>query len=429
MRKLFYVVLDGLGDVPSEELEGKTALEFANTPNMDKLANRGANGLMYTVGRNIAPESDIAVISILGYDGHKVYTGRGPLESYAEGVKVNDGNLAYRVNFSTLGENNKIIDRRVGRNLSTEEATELAKEINSKVKLTSYPAEFEFKNTVGHRGVLVIRLKEGNLSALVTNTDPAYDKEGVFGVAKEKFENVLLECKPIEGKENLEEAEKAAVLTNEFIEKSHEVMQKSEINKKRKEEGKLPANVIITRDSGDKLPKFVPLKEKFGMHFGCFVEMPVEKGIALLTGMDVIQLPLPTQDLGKDYEHRAQKAIDKIKEFDALYIHIKGPDEPSHDGNVQKKIESIELIDKFFFGTLLSSIDKNNSVIAITADHSTPCSLKAHSADPVPLLINGEGIKGDGVENFSEKECRKGSIGEIEGIQLMPKLKEAVQDI
>jgi len=427
MKKLFYIVLDGLGDTPIKELEDRTPLEYAQTPNIDKLAKEGATGFMYTVGKGIAPESDIAVISILGYDAHKVYTGRGPLESYAEGLEVNDGNLAYRVNFATLGENNQIIDRRVKRSLSTEEANQLCEEINSKVKLTSYPADFEFKNTIGHRGVLVIRLKNGRLSSLVTNTDPAYDKKGVFGVAKEKFENVLLKCKPIEGKENLEETEKAAELTNEFIKKSHEVMQNSEINKKRVKEGKLPANIIITRDGGDKLPEFVPLREKFGLDFGCFVEMPVEKGIALLTGMSVIKLPLSTDNVKEDYEHRAQKAVNNIKKFDALYIHIKGPDEPAHDGNVEGKIKSIEAIDNFFFDSLLSNIDLNNFIIAVTADHSTPCNLKAHSDDPVPLLVNGSGVESDDVEKFSERECQKGSIGEIEGNQLMPRLAELVK--
>jgi len=337
MKKLFYVVLDGLADTPIKELSGKTPLEFANTPNMDKLAKNGATGSMYTVGENIAPESDIAVISILGYDAHRYYTGRGPLESYAEGLDVNNGDLAYRVNFATLEGSNKIVDRRVGRNLSTEEAASLSDEINSKVKLSSFPADFEFKNTIGHRGILVIRSKEGKLSGLVTNTDPAYDKEGVFGIAKETYDNILLECNPVEGQEGLEGAVKAASLTNEFIQKSHQVLEESDINKKRVSEGKLPANVILTRDSGDSLPKFPPMNEEFGLNVGCFVEMPVEKGIALLTGMNIVKLPLPTKDLKADYQLRAKLALENIDKFDALYIHIKGPDEPAHDGNFKTK--------------------------------------------------------------------------------------------
>lgn len=426
MRKLFYVVLDGVGDLPVSELEGKTPLEAAVTPNMDKLAEGGTTGLMYTVGKDIAPESDIAVISILGYDAHKYYTGRGPLESYAKGLEVNNGDLAYRVNFATLGEDRNIVDRRVGRDISTEEADRLCKEINEKIQFTSYPADFEFKNTVGHRGVLVIKLKNGKLSSEVTNTDPAYDKKGVFGVAKETFESKLEKCRPVEGKEGLEEAQKSATLTNEFIKKAHKVMEESEVNKKRKSQGKLLANVILTRDSGDRLPEFPPLKDRFGLDFGCFVEMPVERGIALLTGMDVVKLPLSTGNLKQDYKHRAQKAIESIEKYDALYIHIKGPDEPAHDGRAEDKLESIELIDEYFFSSLFSNINREDSIITVTADHSTPCKVKAHSEDPVPLLINGSEIEPDNSKNFSEKECQKGSLGEIFAPDLMPKLKEFV---
>ncbi|KPK97009.1 MAG: phosphoglycerate mutase, partial [Omnitrophica WOR_2 bacterium SM23_72] len=177
MKKILYIVLDGLGDLPIKELRNKTPLEAAVTPNMDRLAQKGKTGLVYPVAKDIAPESDIAVISLLGYDAHKYYTGRGPLESFAEGLNINDGDLALRVNFATVAEDSKTIkDRRVGRDLITEEATALAKEINSKVTLSS--ATFEFKNTIGHRGVLVIRGMRSKLSGWITNTDPAYDREG-----------------------------------------------------------------------------------------------------------------------------------------------------------------------------------------------------------------------------------------------------------
>ncbi len=416
--KLVYVVLDGLGDRPIEELGGKTPLEAAKRPNMDGLAKNAKMGFVYTVGKNIAPESDIAVISILGYEADRYYTGRGPLESFAAGLKVNDGDLAYRVNFATkeVGSN-KIIDRRVGRNLTTEEATTLAKEINQKVKLTD--ASFEFKNTVGHRGVLVIR-KNGKLNAGVTNTDPAYEKEGVYGVAKPTFEKIVLECKPTEGNEKDKAACDAARLTNEFVEKSSSVLNTSSVNKRRVEQKKLPGNLILTRDGGDRLPKFPDINKKFGLKFGCFVEMPVEKGIALLTGMSIVKLPLPTGDAKKDYPLRAEKAIEALKKYDALYIHIKGPDEPAHDGNFKKKIESIEDIDKYFFGNLLPNIDLKSTLLTITADHSTPCKLKAHSDDPVPLLICGGSVKeGDGMDGFGETNARKGSLGELKGHELM----------
>jgi 2,3-bisphosphoglycerate-independent phosphoglycerate mutase len=184
MKKILYIVLDGLGDLPIKELNNKTPLEAAVTPNLDRLAQKGKTGIVYPVEKGIAPESDIAVISLLGYDAHKYYTGRGPLESFAEGIALHDGDVAFRVNFATAADDGKaILDRRVGRNLTTDEAVALSKEINSKVTLSA--ATFEFKNTIGHRGILVIRGMRSKLSGWITNTDPAYDREGAFGVAKE----------------------------------------------------------------------------------------------------------------------------------------------------------------------------------------------------------------------------------------------------
>lgn len=422
MRKILYIVLDGLGDLPSPELGGKTTLEAASTPNMDGLAKQGITGLMYTVGKGIAPESDIAVISILGYNAEKYYTGRGPLECYAAGLEVNDGDLAYRVNFATLGKDREIIDRRVGRDLTTEEATELAYAINSQITLPVHPSTFEFKNTIGYRGVLVIRSIESRLSANVTNTDPAYDKHGYFGVAKTEYENVVQKCKPTEGFENSVEARDAATLTNEFIDNSHRILEDDPVNIKRAKEGKLKANAILTRDGGDSLPKFPSFRDSYNLNFGCFVEMPVEEGIAMLTGLKVVELPLPTGKPKEDYPLRANKAIEALKDFDGLYIHIKGPDEPAHDGKAELKKESIASIDEYFFSNLLPRINLDQTIVTVTSDHSTPCITKAHSDDPVPLLIAGGSIKADSTPTFSEKACSKGSIGTIVGPKLMPKL-------
>ena len=421
MKKLLYIVLDGLGDLPLKELDNKTPLEAALTPNLDRLAQKGKTGLVYPVGKNIAPESDIAVISLLGYDARKYYTGRGPLESFAEGLNVNDGDAALRVNFATVEQDGRTIqDRRVGRNLGTDEATALAKEINSKVTLSS--ATFEFKNTIGHRGVLVIRGMRSKLSGWITNTDPAYEREGVFGVAKEKFENFVAEAKPMPGYEDSVEAKEAALLLNEFTQKSHKVLDESLVNKKRVSENKLPANVILARDAGDHLPKFPKIDSLYNMKFGSFVQMPVERGIALLTGMEIIDVPASTGHLDVDYPIWAKVALGSIKKYDGIYVHIKGPDEPAHDGDFQKKKEIIEAIDKFFFTSLLFQLDINNTIIAVTADHSTVCAIKAHSADPVPLLISGGNIKPDGSLSFSEKAARLGSIGELRGQEIMPLL-------
>ncbi|MCX5702283.1 MAG: alkaline phosphatase family protein [Candidatus Omnitrophica bacterium] len=427
MKKILYVVLDGLGDLPIKELGNKTPLEAALTPNIDRLAQTGKTGLVYPVAKGIAPESDIAVISLLGYDAHKYYTGRGPLEAFAEGLSIHDGNLALRVNFATVESDAKTIkDRRVGRNLSTEEAVALSKEINSKVTLSS--ATFEFKNTIGHRGVLVIRGMRSKLSGWITNTDPAYAREGVFGVAKEKFENFVEEAKPMPGYENSPLAKEAALLLNEFTQKSHKVLSESHVNKKRISENKLAADIILSRDAGDHLPQFPKIGDLYNLKFGSFVEMPVERGIALLTGIDVIDVPSSCGHLDVDYPVWAKIALDSLKKYDGIYVHIKGPDEPAHDGDFNKKKEIIEAIDKFFFANLLLELDIANTVIAVTADHSTVCNIKAHSSDPVPLLIAGNNIKPDGSLSFSEKAAKLGSLGEMKGQEILPLLVKFAQE-
>jgi 2,3-bisphosphoglycerate-independent phosphoglycerate mutase len=426
MKKILYIVLDGLGDLPLAALNNKTPLDAALTPNMDRLAQKGKTGLVFPVAKGIAPESDIAVISLLGYDAHKYYTGRGPLEAFAEGLAISDGNLALRVNFATVEADGKTIkDRRVGRNLTTEEATALSKEINSKVTLSN--ATFEFKNTIGHRGVLVIRGMHSKLSGWVTNTDPAYDREGVFGVAKEKFENSVAKSMPMPGYDS-PEAKEASALLNEFTYKSHKALNEASINKKRVSEGKMPGNVILSRDAGDRLPEFPDIQSLHNMKFGSFVQMPVEKGIALLTGMEIIDIPQSSGHLDVDYPIWAKVALDSISKYDGIYVHIKGPDEPAHDGDYNKKKEVIEAIDKFFFSSLLPKLDMDNTIIAVTADHSTVCAIKAHSADPVPLLVSGGNVKPDGSLSFSEKAAKLGSIGEIFGRDIMPLLVKSAQE-
>ena len=414
------MVIDGMGDLAIRELGNRTPLEAAETPNMDFLAKNGKTGLMYTVGKGIAPESDVAVISILGYDPFKYSTGRGILEALGADVVVNDGNLALRCNFATLGHGNEIVDRRAGRDLATEEATELSKAVNERVKLESYPVDFEFRNTIGHRGVLVIRSRKKSLSSKITNTDPAYSRMEDLGVAKTKIEMVLEECEPIE---ETEEAKISAKLVNEFTRKSHMILDEHTVNKKRAAEGKLKANVILARDAGHLLPKFFNIEEKYNVNFASLTDMPVERGISKLAGMHMVVFPPPSNDLKKDCILRVKKLLDMLPSYDCFYIHIKGPDEPGHDGKFELKKHLISVIDKYFLGRLLNRINLEDFIICVTADHSTPCKLKAHSDDPVPLLISGDKIEGDKVSKFSEKECRKGSLGILDhGTELMPKL-------
>jgi 2,3-bisphosphoglycerate-independent phosphoglycerate mutase len=423
--KLIYVVIDGMGDLPIKELGNRTPLQAAKTPHMDFLARNGRTGLMYTVGKGIAPESDVAVVSILGYDPFRYNLGRGIFEALGLGLKMNDGDLALRCNFATLGRGKEIVDRRAGRNLTTEEAKELSEAINEKVKLESHPADFEFRNSIGHRGVLIIRSEAKTLSSHITNTDPAYSRTKKLGVAEPRFEMLIRECKPMD---ETEEAKISAELVNEFVEKSHEVLDGYEVNRRRAAERKLKANLILTRDAGNSLPRFFDINERYGFNFVCLVDMPVERGISKLAGMHMVDLPPPSHDLAEDCRLRVKKLLDVLPLYDCFYIHIKGPDEPGHDGKFELKTRLIATIDKHFFGNLLKKIRLEDCIICVTADHSTPCGIKAHSDDPVPLLVSGNKIEGDKVDGFSEEECGKGSLGVLKrGTELLPKLVELLR--
>jgi len=416
--KLIYLVIDGLGDLPLKELKNETPLGAADTPNMDSLAKNGKTGLMYTVGKGIAPESDVGVISILGYDPFKYATGRGVLEAVGAGMPIKDGDLALRCNFATLGHGTEIIDRRAGRDLTSKEAEALSETVNKKVRLEASPVSFKLRSTIGHRAVLVIKSKGKPLSGKITNTDPAYTRIEELGVADAKAEMFFKKCEPMD---KSDETKISAELVNEFVEKSHKLLDNHEINKKRVAEGKLKANVILTRDAGHFLPCFFNINKRYGAHFACLANMPVERGIAKLAGMHLVELPLPSGNLKNDCLLGATKLLEILSSYDCFYIHIKGPDEPAHDGNCRLKTEFIATIDRDFLGDLLKKIDSRDYVICVTADHSTPCSLKAHSDTPVPLLISGDKIQGDKASKFSEKECKKGSLGLLKhGYELMP---------
>ena len=420
MNQLLYVCLDGLGDDPIPSLGDRTPLEAARTPVLDRLARKGAQGIVYTVGEDVAPESDIAVFAILGYDPRLEHPGRGVLEALGAGMAFADGDLAYRVNFATQ-EDGEIVDRRVGRDLPSEDARALAKEVNEGLHLPG--AMFELQATIEHRGALVIRSSEGGLSANVTNTDPAYAKEGSLGVALETFESRVAEAKAID---STEEAARAAGLTNLFVEGAARILDASEVNARRRAEGRLPANLILTRDGGDHVPKLTPIKERFGPSWGCFVEMPVERGIALVLGMASVDAPtgIPRR---QQYRAWAALAAEALGGYDALYIHIKGPDIPAHDGRAEDKKEVIEDIDEAFFGELLPRIDTGRTLLAVTADHSTSCVRKAHTADPVPLLVAGPRVVTDGLETFGERVARHGALGVMRGVDIVPRLVELLR--
>ncbi|WFO75246.1 2,3-bisphosphoglycerate-independent phosphoglycerate mutase [Desulfurococcaceae archaeon MEX13E-LK6-19] len=419
VKKLLYLVLDGMADRLSDPV---TTLEKANTPGLDYIARNGLCGAMYTIGKGIAPESDAAVLSILSYDPHKCYTGRGPIEALGAGMSLKEGyEIAFRANFATIEpETRKLIDRRVGRKLSTEEAQELAKALDG-MELGVYDGYARVKATVGHRAVVIIGSKTHKLSPMVDNSDPAYTRKGLISVAVEKMEPYVKKVVPLE---ETEEARRTAELANIFIDKAIEILDKHPVNEERRRKGLLPANVILLRDAGGTIPRVKPINEKFGLSFGLMAEMPVELGIGRIIGADVKEVPLPTEDPAKDYEIRLNATIELLKKHDVVYVHLKGPDEPGHDGDFELKKKRIEDIDKYFVQPFLE-IMSSDTAILVTADHATPPSVRAHTDDPVPIAIYAQGIEPDDVDALTEKKCMKGKLGIIEhGWILLPKVLE-----
>ena len=293
--------MDGVGDLPHPDLAGKTPLEAATTINMDILAKNGIMGQVISVGKGIAPESDIAVFNMLGYKfQHSDYAGRGVIEAIGVGIDFKDGDLALRGNFATLDNEGKIIDRRAGRNIEREDAEKISREIEQEIKFSKPNASVVVAPTIGHR--IIVRLRDDKpLSAEITNTDPAYTRVDGMGIAKAVSDFMKIEkCIPLEQTEN---AIDAANLVNEFTEKSLEIMRKSDVNKQRMHKNKKLLNSILLRDAGNKYPNVRPINDLHSMNFSCIVDMPVEVGISNILKMKAFNAGGLT-----DYEEKATVA-------------------------------------------------------------------------------------------------------------------------
>lgn len=410
VKKVGYILLDGCSDRPVPSLNYSTPLEVANTPNLDKIARRGRMGRVITVGRGISPESDIAVFNMLGYSFEKGYPGRGVVESIGAGIDVKDGDLALRANFATAA-GGKIIDRRAGRDMTADDAATLQEELKE-VKLPD--AEFDFRSTIGHRAVLVIRAHVP-LSAEISNTDPGYVRMKGFGAAREaKDVEAIQTCKPLEG---TAPSKRAAELVNAFSAQAMKILDEAKVNQERKRSGKKAANMLLFRDAGSFIPKLPSFEEKHHFKGVALVEMPAEVGIAMLLRMKMVKVDDPADLSGKARLFRRE-----MKEGTVVYAHIKGPDEFGHDGDAPGKRRNIETIDSEFFSTI-SEMPHEGTTLAVSCDHATPCILKMHSADPVPLLVTGKRTAKDGGScRFTEKDAKRGSMGTLSGKAVLRKV-------
>lgn len=411
MKKLIYVWLDGAADLPCPQLGNKTPLQAAKMPNLTTLVKNGSTGIVQVLGRELAYESDVAAFALLGYDPLKYYSekgmGRGALEALAAGIRIGENEIALRCNLA-FEKDGRLISCRIF--LDEEESKQIEKEINEKVKIS---CDFIFKFTKEYRAVLI--LKGRKFSAMISNTHPGYVRKGIESIPQKIPEfPIVRKCRPLE---NTKEAIETAEIVNEFIEKSNKVLNESEVNKKRIQRNLQPANYIITRNASTKLPELPDLTSLYKVLWVMIADTPVEEAIAKLTGMDLI--------VAEGNIEKARETIKALDLYDCALLHIKGADKWGHLGDPLKKKEALEKIDEEFFGNLVPSIDLNETVVCVTCDHATPCSLGAHSGDPVPILITG---KYDGSEKFDEISCSKGSLGKMNGVEVMPLLMKIIKN-
>jgi len=402
MKKIL-VILDGASGLPVSVFGGRTCLEAADMPNLDFFVQRGKMGYMYPIDEKTTPGSDNALTSIFGND--YLMSKRGIYEAIGLGIKLKRGDLALRTNFGTIENlrSKKIIDRRAGRTLTTKEAGILAKSINSKIKIA---CKFEFYPAVQHRGVLVLR---GGFSDNITDTD--------LGGVRFKF------SEPLDDDEN---SKHTVNVLNDFLDQSFKILDNHPINLKRRKKGLLPANILLTRGGGIEIPKLKKYKSWMSVNV-----MPLEKGMAELMGMTNFSFKYPElkkidvyqnlySGLNKTIKFAIKTMKKRHKDFLGCYIQFKETDVPGHDNKPYEKKNMLEIIDRKFFSFLKKFAVKRGIRVVVTCDHSTPCKLKSHSADPVPVLVYGDDR--DETISFCEKQAKKGSLGRIYGKDFMVKV-------
>lgn len=390
MRKYMVIVPDGAADYPLEELEGKTPLEAAFTPNMDFIAKNGVCGTALTIPSGMAAGSDVANFSLLGYDPRIYYTGRGPLEAASLGVELEEGEFAFRCNLITV-DGGRLVDYSAD-HITTEEARILVQELSKELSGDG----IDFYPGMSYRHILKLR---GDFHH--TNCQPPHDVTGY----------------PLE--EVFPSGPGSDTLL-QLIHRSWEVLRDHPINQKRLLEGRRPANSIWPWGQG-RSPQLPTLQERYGITGAVITAVDLIKGLGLYAGMRVEEVPGATGYYNTDYAAKALYGIKDLYHYDLVFIHIEAPDEAGHEGDVEQKIKALEEIDKKIVGALLNEISRisEDFRILVAPDHLTPIPVRTHVPAPVPFALYWLDIRPDRGHAFSEKGVEMGSYHQIEGWKLL----------
>lgn len=395
--KILLLIIDGVGDRPCDCLGGKTPLQAARISNLDELAKTGICGIMDPIAPGIRAGSDTSHLSLLGYPPQQYYTGRGPLEAAGCGIAMEPGMIGFRANYATLDDAGNVIDRRAGRILDT---TEISAAIRDGVDLTKYGVTIEFEPGTGHRAALA--LKGSGLSAAVSSNDPK-----ITGVPPKTIHP--------EG-EDTPAAQFTAEVCNEFCCQAAAILKNHPVNLARKAVGDHPANVVLIRGAGV-MGIYEPFEEKHELSGSVVAAAALIAGIGSSVGLRRIPVEPDTP--------LAEQVALVVHEFatqDFVLFNIKNADEYGHDGKAPEKKAFLEAIDK----ELRPLMEMPELMIAVCGDHSTPCTIQEHSADPIPLIIRGDGARVDNVAAYDEISCASGSLCRIRGGDLMPILLDLI---
>ena len=394
-KKILLVVLDGISDRPCPILGGITPLAAAKKPVLDRLAKEGICGIMDTIAPGVRPGSDTSHLALLGYDPYKYYTGRGPLECEGTGIHMEPGMIGFRCNYATISDDGIIIDRRAGR---IHDTIALSAAIQEGVDLEKYGVEFTFRSGAGHRAALA--LKGEGLGHCVSSNDPK--KDGVAPL-------IVKPTKQAAGDE------KTATVCNEFVRQSSRILFDHTINKERLRHGLPPANIVLMRGAGE-MGHFEPFSKKYGLSGSVISAASLISGIGTAVGLTRIPVEGITGSQDSNIPGKVSAAIHALENQDFVLVNIKGADESGHDGLAEQKRNFITKTDV----ALAPLLGIPDCLIIVCADHSTPCTIMDHSADPVPVLIHGDGVRVDDVERFDEYTCAQGGLNRICGAALLP---------